>query len=451
MFVGREAERQFLESHFAADDGRILVVYGRKGLGKTSLVRQFAAEKDFVYYLGRACSDKEQRYQWGEELRRKGCLVSAYPAYSEIWDACVSLRKGKKQILVLDEFHHFVKAYPSFISELVQYVKHSQDSRSLMVILCTSATGWVENTMISKIGHAAMSISGFWKMRELKFREIRTLYPEYPVDDFIALYGILGGNPGLWQYFSPMFSVRENLIRAVLTPTGGLRDEVHLWLSEELRETAVYQTILAGLAASRNKLNELHLHTEFSRAKISVYLKNLMELDLVEKVSSMETAGYRHTQKGVYRIGHSFVEFYYMLIFPHQSELEWMDASNFYDIYVQKKIRDFEEMGYLRICKEVLSAQYEKMGEWIGKQGILPIMGEDKDGRRRVVAKCFYHERLDLEAYQAFLRLLRLSKWEASEKLFFCEHALDQRIIRKLEREAFQVVSIKELLKKENA
>ena len=106
----------------------------------------------------------------------------------------------------------------------------------------------------------------------------------------------MGGLPGLWRLLYPQNSAEENLIRLLLQRNSFLPELMIKWLSEESRETAVYDTILAMLADGRHgKLNDMYAHTGFSRAKISVYLKNLMELELVEKVLGYDFEGYERT------------------------------------------------------------------------------------------------------------------------------------------------------------
>ena len=443
MFAGREAELKFLDSHYKKESSQILVLYGRKGLGKTTLLKHFVQDKDFFYYMGRPCSSREQYFQWGQEIKGAGAVLPPYPDLEELLTASLSRAEltHSKKILILDEFQYFVKADETFMSNLIQYAKNPKNAGPLLVILCSSATGWVENSMVSKIGRAALAFSGLWKVRELKYQEMRRLFPEYSDRDFLTNISVLGGNPGLWKYFSADLSPAENIQRTILDVSGRLREEVPIWLSEELREPAVYQTILAGLASGKHKLNELHVHTGFSRAKISVYLKNLMELDLVEKVSSLGDNGKGHVQKGIYRISHSLVQFYFQYLFANQTDLELLDAVPFYDKHIRDSLWQFEEAAYRKLCAENLSDHYDKLGEWIGKDGVLPILGETKNGER-IVCQCLYHRAPDLSEHRDFMKNLRLSGWKPNKIIYFCEHLPSTEVCRKLGKDQIQMVSI---------
>lgn len=332
-FVGRDTELNYLNRYYDSGDSRILVVYGQKGVGKTALLKTFGADKPCIYYLARSCSDREQRYQWARELQATGLQPDSYPEYEELFARVLAGGPEEKQVLIMDEFHHLIKGEPGFFSRLNRFVAES--AKPLLVILSSSAAGWVENSMVGKIGGDAVAISGFLKVRELSLQRMHELYPDYSEDDCIQLYAALGGVPGLWNRTDERLSAADNLIHNMIDKYSSLYGEMTGCLTEELRETAVYNTILTTMAAGHNKLNDIYHHTGFSRAKISVYLKNLMEIDLVEKIGA-----------GTYRITRSYVRFYFCFIYPHQSILEELTPDQFYKEIVEEAFPGFVREAY---------------------------------------------------------------------------------------------------------
>jgi hypothetical protein len=332
-FVGREAELNYLNQYYAGTASRVLVVYGQKGVGKTSLLKTFGADKTCVYYHARSCSDREQRFQWARELSKAGDDLGEFPEYEEIFSRVLSVSAGEKLVFVLDEFQHMVKGNAEFFAKLNQFVHNS--SIPLLVILCSSAAGWVENSMVGKIGAEAASISGFLKLRELSVQKMRELYPDFDEDDSIQLYAALGGVPGLWNRMDSELSLAQNLTRNMLDKYSSLYGEMAGCLTAELREPAIYNTILSTMASGGMKLNDIYHHTGFSRAKISVYLKNLMEIDLVEKVDA-----------GIYRITRPCVRFYFSFIYPHLSLFEELTPEQFYMEIVEDAFPGFVREAY---------------------------------------------------------------------------------------------------------
>lgn len=411
MLLGRSAELNQLNHYYDREGSQIVVVYGQKNIGKTALIREFSQDKPISFYLARSCSEREQVFLWGRELRDMEIGEAAYPSYEEIFDA-ITENAARKKIIVIDEFQNMIKTGSTFMKELVSFVHKKQNERQVLVLLCCSSVGWVENSMIRKIGEAAYELSGLLKLKELKFKDCMDFFPNFDKKQCVEVYAILGGLPGLWVHFNDKLTVSENIMRTILNVSGSLFGEGERLLTEELRETAVYNTILASIANGRHKLNDLYLHTGFSRAKISVYLKNLMELEVVEKVFSYDTEGHENAQKGIYRICNRFLHFYYQCIYPHMSRLLTVTAEQFYQTYVEPSFRAFVAEYFKVICREHLEEMnnrgmlpffYNRTGEWVGKTGNIDIVMQDEDGHT-ILAFCNYEK--PVMSYGDYERLL---------------------------------------------
>ncbi|MBO4290350.1 MAG: ATP-binding protein [Lachnospiraceae bacterium] len=438
MFTGRESELSFLKNHYTGGGSRILVVYGRKGVGKTALLRRFSEDKKWVYYMARSCSEREQRYQWARELD-KAAQEERFPSYRELLGE--SLDGIEKGILIIDEFHHLVKTEPSFIQELIQYFKENAQ-KEILVILCSSASGWIENSMVSKIGRSALALSGLLKVRELRFAEMRRLFSKYSMEDALKIYAILGGNPGLWNSFSEELSADENVKAYLLPADCRLQESLSISIAEELRETAVYNTILSAMAGGVCKLNDLYLHTGFSRAKISVYLKNLMELDLVEKVNSFQSAGYENTQKGIYRIANPCVHFYFRFLYPYQSAMMKISSEEFFEQYLERELPDFMKNAYRKVCTELLSEEYASVGEWIGKKGNIDVIARRGSGEL-MCGMCVFGRKVTAADYRDFEDCLKKAKLQPSEIRFFCENGAEETFLEMKEAETVRLDSLR--------
>lgn len=283
--------------------------------------------------------------------------------------------------------------------------------------------------MIKRIGSAALSISGLLKVRELKFAEICKIFQGYTGEDYIDIFAILGGIPGLWNSFSANYGARENIIRNLLAKESRLYGEMSVIMAEELREPAVYSTILAAMARGLNKLNDIYKHTGFSRAKISVYLKNLMELELVEKVYSFETTEDVDTQKGIYRIANPYVRFYFRFLYPNMSLLQRITAEQFYELKVADAFPAFVEEAYRIICREMVAEHSVSVGEWLGKTGSLDIVASGRNNEM-TVASCCYTRRMDLDDYEWLLFCMKKAGIKDAVKILYCEKGFSEELRR---------------------
>lgn len=379
MFVGRANELKFLENYAQKEESSLVVLYGRRGIGKTELLRLFSKNRQCFYYYTAECSDKEQK------KRLAASLDTDEGSYEELF----SKAARKNQILIIDEFNNGVKQSGEFMAGLLSLLDGGDSRGKILVILCSSSVSWVENDMVRSIGGAALSISALLKLKELNFMDIVTLFPEYSVKECVTLYGILGGVPAYLNEWNEKKSLKENMISLFLKKEGKLFSEAESFLKTELRELPLYNTILSYLAEGKNQLNELYEATGFSRAKISVYIKNLIEMDIVEKVFSYDTEGKKNTKKGLYRIKDTFLLFWYRFVFPNLSSLELKQAGRVYDEKIIPKLEEYLELCFVKVCKEYmqllsdykkLDFTIEQLGSWFGKEGQLDFLGQCDTG-----------------------------------------------------------------------
>lgn len=437
MFLGRTCELKYLNTYYDRAGSQIMVVYGEKNVGKTTLLRRFVQDRSHYYYKARAASEREQRYQWGRELEEDGEDPGEYPSFYRILQTAGKAEHGKK-VIIIDEFQIIIKACESFMPQLLEFVNDSKkNGQEVMVILCSSSIGWVENNMITKIGEAAYELSGFLKIKELSFEELREYFPAFSMEQCVEAYAILGGVPGHWKHFNDRLSIRENVCKYILDPGAFLFEEGQRIVEAQLREMSVYHTILASIAAGNQKLNDLYLHTGFSRAKISVYLKNLMELELVEKIFSYDTEGKANTQKGIYRISNHLVHFYFAYLYPNVSRLENMSAEAFYDKYIAPDFKNYVSGYFRQVCRQCIEkwdvwgkcpVKIDRIGEWIGKLGIIDIVVQNENGQTMIGGCNWDSKRMRYEDYEWLLFCAEKAKLQVDYVYLFSVGRFDEKL-----------------------
>ncbi len=399
MFVGRKKELAELTADSKKSGIPVVVLYGREGVGKTTLAREFARERNCVYYLGRELSKEEQKRYFQEVLEQVAELVNKAvraALSATATEAAKAAKAAEKICFIVDEFDVMEKAYKDFFAELDAYVSESAWEDRVMLLLISSSTQWVENQMVDDMGTFAARVVQVMKLKEFTFLEMVNRFPGSTTEECITIYSILGGVPGYLDLWNPSETVKENIIRLMLLPGGPLRKEAARFLKTSLRELPFYNTILSVLAEDEPKLNYLYNRTGFSRAKISVYIKNLIQIDVAEKYFSFEPKKKEYVMKGLYGISDRFLHFWYKFIFPNSSALECEAAEQFYENYIENKLYEFVEQTYISVCKEflVLMGQYGKLPgtfdqpeSFYGKEGVIPIVLTGKDGKL-LVAQC---------------------------------------------------------------
>lgn len=432
MLIGRSHELDYLTNYYNQAENSLIVLYGQKGLGVSSLLQEFAKEKNVMYLCAQQCSPRQQCYVWSKKIRNQGISIGEYPDFSALFASIGNLSQDKnnedKTVLIIEDFQWAVRNSDGFMNALTVFLSEEDNRGRLMIILASNAIGWVENTFISKIGRNAFAISGFLKVKPMSFLDMICFYDTSDTKRCMQIYSITGGNPGYWSCFDIQSDLKENICRLFLDKNAVFANEGINCISDELRELSVYGTIMATLAEGKEKLNDLYEHTGFSRAKISVYLKNLMALELVEKVFSYETADNRNSKKGVYRICNPLVQFWYRFIFPHYDEMNVLTADDFYEKNIGPHIQEYIRVGYGKICSEYLDilnergklpVTYTRHGEWVGKKGKIDVVGQDAK-RNTLLGFCnISGRRLDLLLAEKFLELAKEAHLRPEHCFFF--------------------------------
>ena len=385
MFTGRTQELERLEALYASERSGIIVLYGRSGIGKTTLIRRFLQGKNGVYYAARRVTAKEQLLCMSREWKTEDA-TEFYEALSSLYDSC---RSGGKLVLVLDEFRNLLEDSAEFLTTFLRFYAEHHGDGTVMIVLVSSSVSWVENEMAGVLGNAARLLSGFIKLKEFSFMELAGYHKNSSVQENIYTGAVLGGVPAYLRLWKEQDSFKENVMRLFLAEDAPLFSEAEHYLKRDLRELTAYNTILAALAQGKNKLNDIYAQTGFSRAKISVYLKNLTELDCTEKLFSFDNAEQKNVQKGLYRIREPFLRFWYRFIYPNLSQIAMGRGEQVYDTAIDPYLTEFVREAFSDVCGEYLqlmsrygklSGRYGSFSVWYGKLGKIDVVAKQEDG-----------------------------------------------------------------------
>lgn len=360
MLVGRDEQLASLQNLYGKLKSSIVVLYGRTGMGKTALAREFIKGKDYFYYSVIPAAADEARFFMANAVYGPSELNGYLTGYEDIFTGMTRDNQVKK-VIVIDEFTHISKNDNDFLGAVSAMVKNQADYGRVMVILVSSSVSYIEGNRKKMFGDMEKEIT-FLKLEELSFMDTMRFFANYSIDDCVRFYGITGGVPLYISKFSRKLPFVENVCRNVLQEGSFLREEGHNNIREELRETALYNTILGCMASGMNKINDIYNYTGFGRDKISVYLKNLMERDLVEKVYSYDVSGKENIKKGSYRVKPGYLEFWYRYLYFNQTALTELDAGDFYRDYIKGTIDDFMNEAFVQVCSEYMQLLEEHDG-----------------------------------------------------------------------------------------
>jgi hypothetical protein len=383
MFLGRENELQFFEDKYNADGGQLIVLYGRRRVGKTELLHKFCEDKPHVFYSCREVADSKQIKTFSERVLSSGIPAAKYVNIFADWEAAFRAitelpSNGGKKLLIIDEFPYMCKGNPSIPSILQNLWDETLKNENVMLILCGSAMSFIEKELLSEKKPLYGRATGIYKMNEMPFYDAIKFFPDYSDEEKVLAYSILGGIPHYLRQFDPKLSLGENIVKNTLTKGCVLYSEVEFLLRQELRETAMYNTIIEAIALGNTQLNDIYTKTQIDKAKISVYLKNLIELEIVEREFPMLSGDKEKasSSRGVYRINDNFFRFWFAFVFTNLSDLEAGDSQGVYKHFVNPQLNEFASPVFEHICREFvrklnredrLSFRANKVGRWWGR------------------------------------------------------------------------------------
>lgn len=439
MFIGRKEELGQLSSVYSTDHSNLLVLYGREGIGKTTLALHFAEGKRFLYFRITESSEADHQ-RFLEKL--DNALSSELQNHDD----------KSKLIIILDEI--------SFITlpEMDRFIKDvlvgNKFDTPVMFLLLSSSINWVENRMVSEHKDISRFITGIIKLRGISFAEMVEWFPRISAEDCITIRALFGGVPKYLALWQDNRRVRENMLSLFFSQDSPLKNEAEYQLKLELRELPVYNSILSCLASGNYKLNDIFAYTGFSRAKISVYLKNLIEMDIVEKTYSVTVKNLENTKKGLYRIKDNFISFYYAYIFPNLSDIEAGKGKSVYNDIMVSGINEYMRFYFADVCREYLElmskfkklgARYTDWSSWYGKKGTIDIIGKDNE-RHLIAGYCsFSSEPVGTDTLDVFSDLINDSGIKPTKLAIFSKSGFTPEMLRLCKNEAIMAVSMNDL------
>ena len=405
-FLGREKEILVLEKEYARDGG-FVVIYGRRRIGKTTLIKQFIKSKTAFYFLATKEVESQSMKRFaGVIARTTGNSVLQKAAFSDwldLFQAVADYKPNEKKVLVIDECPYLLKVNDSFPSILQNAWDEILKDSNVMLILCGSLI-----SMMKK--HALSYESPLYGRRTAQMRiaplPFTTVYENQKLsfEEAAEQYSITGGVPKYMEFFSDGQPLYEQIKENVLSKNGFLYEEPNFLLTDEVQVPTNYFSIIKVIADGNHKLGMIAGILGLETSALTPYLKTLSELGFIEKQVPVTEKNAEKTRKGLYFISDNFLRFWFRYVYPYKGELE-LDNTQ---ISLDELDKDFKEkfvtFAYEDICKEIFARLCSdkaidftpsKIGSyWLNdKSGNtqIDVMAVDTVNKRLFAGECKYH------------------------------------------------------------
>lgn len=407
MFVGRHQELEQLNQAYQENDFQFTVIYGRRRIGKTSLINEFLKDKKAIYYvaLEENAEDNLKRFSDAISIFKNTDQggKEKFANFEECFKEITRLAQKQRVILVIDEFPYLAKAYPTISSMLQSYIDHEFKETNLFLILCGSSMSFMERQVLGYqsplYGRRTLAL----KLEPFKLSEAHEMLPKLSKEDAFIINTVCGGVPQYLSYMSDSMSVADNIKKNFLSKSGRLFDEPNNLLQQELRDPTNYNSIINAIASGASKHSKIAQSAHLQTGPLTTYLNNLIDLGIVEKKLPVTEQKKSRSKNIVYRICDGMFRFWYTFV-GKQADLIERGLTDLAWVKVQKSLSDFMGPEFEKYSQDFMWSQdmnekivpnpFIHLGNWWGtdkrthQQVELDIVGFSDDERDGYFGEC---------------------------------------------------------------
>lgn len=362
MFYGRESERKKLNTMFHSDGQKISLIYGRRRIGKSELIKQVLKGTDLksIYYECKQTTEQNNVDSLSELIGE--AFNFPKPAFENIENLLRFLFKSSEQkplILVLDEYSYLRENVKGLDSILQSVIDSYKDTSKIKLIICGSYVDTMK-ALLAKQNPLYGRIDLTINLKPMDYYDSALFYSDFSDEDKVRLFSVFGGIPYYNRLIDAQKSVRENIIDLIASPGARLENEVSMYLNSEISKITnaneVFEALAKGFSRYKDLLNQSNVSSGPALVDI---LDKLIRMDVVAKEAPINDENNR--KKSGYFISDNLSLFYYKYIFRNISRMNLMDSDIFYDKYIAA---DFETKYvpkiFENICRQYLIRKNRK-------------------------------------------------------------------------------------------
>ena len=466
VFIGREKELNDLHEMYVQDRFQLFVLYGRRRVGKTTLLNEFCKNKESIFYSAEQSNEKVNLEKFSSmifEFYQEENL-EAFSSWTNALSYIDDRQKKKRLVLVIDEFPYLVRKNRALLSELQHLIDHKLKNGKLFIILCGSYMGFMEKEVLGSKSPLFGRRTGQLHMKPFNYQTSMKLLEDFSDEEKLQFYGAFGGTPLYLQQVSAQEPFEENIKRAFLKNTSYLYEEPLLLLRQEVQEPGVYSAIIEAVASGYTKANEIATKIGEDAAKCLKYMKTLCELGIIYKETPFGEK--ESSRKTIYGISDFMFRFWYRYVFANRTLIETGAKEAVWKKKIEPDYNHYMGLVFEKVCMDYLMEQNARgnlpilvtsAGRWWGTDPATKKKVEidliANDGGAYLIGECKWrNEKIDLPVLQKLREKTDIFQKQRADTWYILfsktgfaqavqdEAAIDDRII---------LVDIKKLLEKE--
>lgn len=362
MFYGRDDELEELNRRYRTKGFQFIPVYGRRRVGKTALIDEFIKDKTAIKFTAvKGSYNTNMRLLSSIVLGVKNAPVMEFENILEVMHSRFG---GERYIFVIDEYPYLVGSDESVTGVLNNFIESHLDSE-VFIILSGSSMSVMKNQILGVKSPLYGRRTGQMRLSPFPFAEIGHFLPSYSDEERLIVYGLVGGIPWYLSFFDDGKSLKDNIIDNLINPYAVLNKEATLLFAEELVSPVAYLDVISSIAKGHNRVGEMATDAGLETSRISVLLKDLILLEIVERIRPIDDPKSKRT---VYRIKDHYLRSYFRFIYPNNVEV----GRDRYEEAYDEIMEDMDAyMGHVfeDACSEYVGRTCREVGTWWGTDG----------------------------------------------------------------------------------
>lgn len=407
-FIGRKSELDTLNREYQRDGG-FVVVYGRRRVGKTTLIKKFMKDKTAFYFLATEELESQSMKRFiGVIARTTGNTFlqkAAFADWLDLFRLIVDYKPEEKKVLVIDEFPYLVKANPAFPSILQNAWDEILKDNNVMLILSGSFTGMMLKYALSYDSPLYGRRTAQIRLAPLPFVDIYASQ-KMSFEQAVERYAITGGVPKYLEFFEDDSTLEEQIKKVVLSKSGFLYEEPYFLLKSEALAAVNYFSIIKVIADGNHKMGKIAGVLGLDTSALTPYLSTLSDLGFVEKRTPITENNPEKSRKGLYFVSDNFVRFWFRYVYPYKGELEIDNLQIVLDEMHKDFVEKFVAFAYEDVCRNIFvnlcqNGSIAFIPSRIGSYWLndfdgnteIDVMAVDKTNKLLFAGECKYHDK----------------------------------------------------------
>lgn len=381
-FHGRENELNQLNNLYDKDGFKFVVMYGRRRVGKSSLIQEFINQdsKPNISYMAIEQNDKVNLEGFSEVVLSKYAEAKSYLSSFESWDRAldyiISQARDDKLVLFIDEYPYIANSNASISSLLQKFIDLKFKSTNIMLILCGSSMSFMENQVLGLQSPLYGRRDIQFKIEPFDYYDSGLFFENSSNEDKALAYAVTGGIPLYLNKLKNYNSIEDGIKKEFLKKSGSLYDEPRNLLLQELREPYLYNAIITAIASGASRVNDISMRIGEDTKKVSKYLDTLISLKIIKKEFPLNE---RKERNGIYSITDNLFRFWYRFIPANNVNIESGKADYIYTYRILPALPDYMGHIFEDMCIQYLKRQnsddvlpfiFDSIGRWWGSNPV---------------------------------------------------------------------------------